>query len=52
MQEQEAELQDQLQQKTLQIAQAADKFQPIMDNLQKVKSVLTVCLSELLVLSC
>lgn len=36
MREQEADLQHQLQLKTVQVSQAADRFQPIMDNLHKV----------------
>ena len=44
MQEQQADLQHQLQLKTDQIAQAADRFQPVMENLHKARLVLlTVC---------
>ena len=40
MQEQQAELEASLQQKQLEVMQAADQFQPVISNLEKVRVML------------
>ncbi len=42
MQEQQAELQASLQQKQLEVMQAADQFQPVISNLEKVRVTFAV----------
>lgn len=52
MQEQRAELEASLQQKQLEVMQAADQFQPVTTNLEKVCVMFAVQFMEYNVMSC